>query len=267
MFLDKSPRALFAYAALLPSLMFSGCGGGDAPPASPQQAAPEAVNAAATPEAALPDEGHLPSSSEEPSVGLPAEAAASAPPQAPVDAGQAGTLATAVVETIRLASTYTPLVTGTSNATPYWPVWYGTGKPVDGVNCLINGNYHKHALISIYNNGKRLGFPDGIGRVHAGCYHAYEMHVHDVTGIIHIEADVAKRFKLGQWFSLWKQALSRDGVAGLAGPVRFYIIENGTIIRYDGDPYQIEILPHREVLIVTGSAMTVVPKYLWPAGV
>src|SRR5206468_3958542 len=105
--------------------------------------------------------------------------------------------------------------------------------------------------ISIYKDGKRLGFPDGIGRVHAGCYHAYEMHVHDVTGIIHMEADVPKSFKLGQWFSLWNQPLSRDNVAGLAGPVRYYIIENGTITRYDGVPYDIAMLPHREVLIVT----------------
>lgn len=158
-------------------------------------------------------------------------------------------------------------MSSTLYALPYWPVWYGTGKPVAGVNCLVNGTYHKHALISIYSNGKRLGFPDGIGRVHAGCYHAYEMHVHDVTGIIHIEADVPKQFKLGQWFSLWQQTLSRDRVAGLAGPVRFYIIENGTITRYDGDPTLIDLLPHREILIVTGTALTVVPKYQWPAGV
>jgi hypothetical protein len=56
-------------------------------------------------------------------------------------------------------------------------------------------------------------------------------------------------------------------VAGLAGPVRFYIIDNATITRYDGDPYQIQLLPHREVLIVTGSPMSVVPKYQWPAGI
>ncbi|UUZ48784.1 hypothetical protein LP420_39995 [Massilia sp. B-10] len=175
--------------------------------------------------------------------------------------------ATAVTEVIQLAPNLTALIPATINAAPYWPVWYGNGKPVDGVNCLINGNYHKHALISIYKDGKRLGFPDGIGRMHAGCYHAYEMHVHDVTGIIHMEANVPKQFKLGQWFSLWNLPLSCDGTAGLSGPVRFYIIENATIRRYDGDPYLIDLLPHREVLIVTGSLMTMVPKYQWPAGV
>lgn len=170
-------------------------------------------------------------------------------------------------ENIQLAPTQTPLVAGTINGVAAWPVWYGTGKPVDGVGCLVNGNYHKHALLSIYKDGVRLGLPDGIGRVHAGCYHAYEMHVHDVTGILHIEADTPRQFTLSQWFSLWQQPLSRDGTAGLSGPVRFYVIENGTITRQDGDPGQIAIMPHREILVVSGTPMTTVPNYLWPSGI
>jgi hypothetical protein len=233
----KISRTYGANSAILALFMLGGCGAGVEPPAPAEHATTNGVLASAFPEAPPPES-------------MPAEI-----------------LAAIEAEAIQLAPNYTPLITGTINALPYWPVWYGTGKPVDGVNCLVNGNYHKHALISIYKNGKRLGFPDGIGRVHAGCYHAYEMHVHDVTGIIHIEADVPKQFKLGQWFSLWKQPLSRDGSAGLAGPVRFYIIENATIKRYDGDPVLIDLLPHREVLIVTGTPMTVVPKYQWPAGV
>lgn len=245
MFANKFPHALACAAASLSLLLLSACGGADPTPALPDHPMTHAALAMSGPPAALPEEP--------PAIGPPSPL--------PADA----TLA--VTETIQLAATWTPLINATINATPYWPVWYGTGKPVDGVNCLVNGNYHKHALISIYSNGKRLGFPDGIGRVHAGCYHAYEMHVHDVTGIIHIEADVPKQFKLGQWFSLWKMALSRDSVAGLPGPVRYYIIENATIKRYDGDPYQILVMPHREVLIVTGSPMTIVPKYQWPPGV
>lgn len=173
----------------------------------------------------------------------------------------------AFTESIVLATTPVPLVSSTINALPAWPVWWGTGKPVAGVNCLISAKWHQHALISIYKNGKRLGFPDGIGRVHAGCYHAYELHVHDVTGLVHMEADVAKSFKLGQWFALWQQPLSRDNAAGLPGPVRYYIIEAGRITRYDGNPYDIAMLPHREVLIVTGTQMFVAPRYQWPLGI
>jgi hypothetical protein len=189
------------------------------------------------------------------------------PATAPTDLGPGATPTPTITETITLAPTYTALVAGTINALPYWPVWWGTGQPVDGVNCLINSSNHRHALISIYKDGKRLGFPDGIGRVHAGCYHAYEMHVHDVTGIIHMESDVPKTFKLGQWFSLWQQPLSRDGTAGLAGPVRFYLIDKEKLTPYYGNPYDILMLPHREVLIVSGSALSVVPRYQWPLGI
>ncbi len=208
-------------AALSACLLLAACGGGDSAAESAQTGYPETPHEheAASPPVAV-----------DPPA---AQAPAPDPAPAPADPGAAASATPASTETITLAATTTPLVKGTSNATPYWPVWYGNGKPVDGVNCLVNGNNHHHALISIYKDGKRLGFPDGIGRMHAGCYHAYELHVHDVTGIIHMETDVPKTFKLGQWFALWVQSLTRDTVAGLAGPVRYYIIENDKITRYE----------------------------------
>ena len=222
-------------ATLSALLLLAACGGGGS--GSPQPPEPIPLPPAPVAETAAPAE--------------------KAPP--PLILADSATLA--LTESIVLAAAYTPLVQGTINAQPYWPVWWGTGKPVDGVNCLINGKNHLHSLISIYKDGKRLGFPDGIGRVHAGCYHAYELHVHDVTGIIHMETDVPKKFKLGQWFSLWQQPLTRNNAAGLAGPVRYYVIEKEKITRWDGNPYDIEMLPHREVLIVTGTPMSVAPRY------
>jgi hypothetical protein len=233
--------------SLLSLLTMSGCGGGDAPSTTPPSPLQTQVQDAQA-------------------VSAGRNAMSRPVPRTPVDS--TGVKIPPVIdEGIQLAATTTPLVTGTINSAPNWPVWYGNGKPVDGVGCLVSGAYHRHALISIYSNGRRLGLPDGIGRVHAGCYHAYEMHVHDVTGIIHIEADVPKQFKLGQWFSLWQQPLSRDNVGGLAGPARFYVIDNKTLTRYDGDPTQISIMPHREIVIITGSPMTVLPKYEWPLGI
>ncbi|NHZ66500.1 hypothetical protein [Massilia genomosp. 1] len=188
------------------------------------------------------------------------------PPVAEVVASTAAPAA-APVEAITLASVLTPLMPATYNVPPYWPVWWGTGKPVDGVNCLVSGKFHHHVLLSIYKDGKRLGFPDGVGRVHAGCYHAYEMHVHDASGVVHMESDVAKTFKLSQWFSLWGLGLSRTGTAGLAGPVRFYIVDKHQIKRYDGNPADIVMLPHREILIVSGTQIATVPNYQWPPGI
>jgi hypothetical protein len=239
--------------AFLPLLLLAGCGSsGDQarqdPPPFLDSGSPDNVCVAQNPAAEPPH-----------SLGTP--------PDKTLAEVATGALTDPLGEPIALAADYTPLVQGTLYNTAAWPVWWGNnGKPVAAVNCLLNANWHKHMLISIYSNGKRLGFPDGIGRVHAGCYHAYEMHVHDVTGIIHMESDTPKNFTLADWFALWQQPLSRDGAAGLPGPVRFYIIENGKITRYDGDPAQIAMVAHREVLIVTGTPLATVPKYQWPLG-
>jgi hypothetical protein len=104
--------------------------------------------------AMLPLEAHVAPAPDEHAVSVAADGRFAALPgfRIPVDSTQAETPAL-FAETIDLAPTYTGLVAGTINGTAYWPVWYGNGKPVDGVNCLVNGNWHRHALISIYSNG------------------------------------------------------------------------------------------------------------------
>lgn len=259
-------------ASFIPLLFLGACGSSDSaknssPPPFDGSGAPDQVCTAAISTGTL---------SRTSAQTLPPQAVYGAAATVPVTDPTAATaqLSTAAAATdpmgepITLAATSTPLVQGTLYNTAAWPVWYGGyGKPIGAVNCLLNGNWHKHMLLSIYNNGKRLGFPDGIGRMHAGCYHAYEMHVHDVTGIIHMESDSPKDFTLGDWFTEWGQPLGRNGTAGLAGPVRFYVIENGKITRYDGDPAAIAMVAHREILIVAGSPLSVVPRYQWPLGI
>ena len=163
-----------------------------------------------------------------------------------------------------LADTYTELVAGTINSPLGWPAWVAppTRNPASGVGCLSSIRYHVHALLSIYKDGVRQGLPENVGR--SGC--TYELHTHDVTGVLHIETDVAKRFTLGQFFALWRQPLAAAGTAGLAGPVRFYLIENETLTPYSGDPAQIELVGGREIVIISGTAPRVLPKYRWPAG-
>lgn len=164
-------------------------------------------------------------------------------------------------DTIALDPSLTPLVAGTANSLQYFPAGgSGTGQPIDGVQCAPAVHYHVHGMISFYHDGLRLGIPQHIGL--NGC--AYEMHTHDpTTGVVHIETDGPKTFVLRQFFSLWGQPLSRAGTAGLAGPVRFYLIENGKLSLYTGDPNTIELGPHREVVIVTGTAPATVPQYDW----
>lgn len=164
-------------------------------------------------------------------------------------------------EIIVLQSTLTPLAAGTAGSVQYFPAGgSGTGQPIAGVGCATSEKYHAHAMVSFYRDGVRLGLPAHIGL--NGC--TYELHTHEpTTGVIHMETDVPRQFKLGQFFDLWGQPLARSGTAGLAGPVRFYLIEAGKLSAYSGDPAAIELTSHREVLIVTGKAPDSVPQYDW----
>jgi hypothetical protein len=163
-----------------------------------------------------------------------------------------------------LADSFTELVAGTINSPVGWPAWIGPPNRavVSGVGCLVNEDYHLHSLVTIYKDGVRMGLPDNVGRT--GC--AYELHTHDVTGVVHIETNVPKKFTLGQFFALWNQPLGAAGTAGLPGPIRFYLVENGSLTPYAGDPAQVELVAHREVVIISGTAPRVLPKYRWPLG-
>lgn len=228
------PCAAMALSSLL---LLAACGGGgDASPAA----------TAADPPPAVPNPPQQP-----------------APPAPPPQSPAPPTQPSPPVEPV-LADTYTELVAGTINSPPGWPAWVAPANraPVSGVGCLINENYHLHSLVTIYKDGVRMGLPDNIGR--GGC--AYELHTHDLMGVVHIETDVPKKFTLGQFFDLWKQPLGTLATAGLPGPVRFYLIDGETLTRFTGDPAQLELIPHREIVIISGTPPRVLPKYRWPAG-
>lgn len=165
--------------------------------------------------------------------------------------------------TATLADAFTELGVTVSTSAQNWPAWTGTGQAVDGVACARNENYHIHTLLTIYRDGRRLALPDAVGR--SGC--TYELHTHDGSGVIHIETDVPKKFMLSQFFSLWRQPFTSTNVAGLAGPFRYYLIENGRLTRYTGDPMALELTAYREIVILTGAnPPAVLPKYRWTPG-
>lgn len=162
---------------------------------------------------------------------------------------------------IVLAPTYTEISATVTFSKPYWPAWSHSGTAsVDGVGCAKNEDYHIHALLSIYQDGVRLALPESIGRG-SGC--AYEMHTHDGSGVMHIETDVPKVFTLGQFFALWGQPLSATAVAGLPGKPTYYVVDKEKVTRYTADPSAITLDAHREIVIVTGTPPTQVPRYHW----
>lgn len=228
--------SLLAVSSLL---LLTACGGGGDDPA-PAATNPGPVQPSPPPPPAQPSQPANPP----------------APPQPPADPPPAP-------EPV-LAADYTDLVAGTIGSPPGWSAWVGPANraSVGGVGCPVNENFHLHSLVSIYKDGVRQGLPDNLGR--GACN--YELHTHDVTGVVHIETDVAKKFTLGQLFALWGQPLGVDGVAGLGAPLRFYMIGNDRLTRYTGDPAALELVPHGEIVIVSGTVPAVLPKYRWPGG-
>ncbi len=151
--------------------------------------------------------------------------------------------------------------------TPFWPDGNtssgGTGANVDGLTCApgMSVNYHVHAHLAIINNGKWLALPKNIG-ILSSC--DYEMHTHDQTGIIHIEAPSVKNFTLGAFFDIWGQPLTSTNVAGITGDVVAYINDNGEARRYMGDLRAITLTSHRDVTLQIGTpAVSTLATYSW----
>jgi hypothetical protein len=162
------------------------------------------------------------------------------------------------VTPIQLAPT-NPL--GTPNI---WPngdtVAGGQGQSIDGIDCANIENYHVHTHLAIFRNGEMLTIPAAIGLT--GC--TYELHTHDWSGILHVEAPAVKRFTLGQFFAVWGQPLSSSNVAGITGlPVVVYINDGTSLIQYLGNPADIELISHRSITIQIGTALTEIPSYTW----
>lgn len=166
----------------------------------------------------------------------------------------------------------TALQDGSAIGTVHWPTGNsasgGKGAPVAGLSCgLMSTNYHVHTHLSIFLNGTVLQLPENVGIVPAtasgaGC--SYPLHTHDSTGKLHVESTAPMRFTLGQFFAIWGQPLSTTNVAGLTGlPVVIYIADGASVMRYTGDPGEIELTSHREITIQVGSAIDSIPNYTW----
>ncbi len=149
------------------------------------------------------------------------------------------------------------------------------GKPVDGVACNTGEQlaYHIHAHLAVYVDGQLRTIPYGIGIVQpvaeqtssgpfvsqGSCF--YWIHVHDLSGVIHIESPTPRTYTLGQFFALWGQPLSTTQVGPASGTVTAFV--NGA--PQQGDPGSIPLDAHQVIQLDVG---TVVPPqpYRFPSG-
>jgi hypothetical protein len=157
------------------------------------------------------------------------------------------------------------LGSGVPSGAVFWPdgstASGGRGAVIDNVGCLASENYHIHSHLAIIRNGVMLALPANVGL--QGC--SYELHTHDHWGVIHVETSVARKFTLGQFFSVWGQPLSKTNIAGITGlPVTVFIDDDGqSVTEYTGNLADIELKPHRSITIQVGSALAEIPSYRW----
>ena len=98
------------------------------------------------------------------------------------------------------------------------------GAPIDGIPCGGSEmlNYHIHAHLALYRNGRPVPLPAQIGIPYSQAiggphYCLYWLHTHDTSGVIHIESPTPRLYTLGEFFDIWRYTSLWDAQGGLAG--------------------------------------------------
>lgn len=156
------------------------------------------------------------------------------------------------------------------------PPWSVPADPVTGaraagldVKPMEGTAKHFHAHLDILVNGRPVPVPANLG-IDPNQQAMSELHTHDTTGVLHIEAPTAnKRYTLGQLFDEWQVKLTTTGIGGLKVDGKNTLSAYVDGKKQIGDPASIELTPHREIALVYGppGAKVNVPKsYNFPEG-
>jgi hypothetical protein len=106
---------------------------------------------------------------------------------------------------------------------------------------------HFHARVQIIDGNGQLLIPANLG---IGNGYITELHTHDESGILHIEAASAGTWRLGQFFTEWGHPISRQGIAPLTVPAgsTMHVFVNG--VETNADPATIVLDDHMDIAIV-----------------
>jgi hypothetical protein len=141
--------------------------------------------------------------------------------------------------------------------------------------------YHVHAHLDVYVNGRHITVPPAIGieirdpGVKSGpqpdgstAYGGISLcaqpcisplHTHDDTGVLHTESPTPTPNRLGQFFTEWGVRLTPTCVGGYCKPkAPIEIVVDGK--RFTGDPRSIELSDRREIAVVIGRPPDRIPN-------
>lgn len=290
--------ALFAAAALT----LASCGGGGGGSATPSVPVGPSTNPAPGPTGGATSS---PSASPSAAPATPTPAPAATPTPGPTGGpNSALTLNVGGGAVNGADDQFTPtdgdMTAGSPGAQPNGGGQGPTGSTVDGIPCLtsMSNDYHVHAFLGIYVNGQEVALPDATGMYqpqpgeatydglpnqveYATCF--YEMHTHDASGVIHMEASTptcgpangappceTSEFTLGNYFDIWGIAVTPTSFGPFQGPVTVYtspqeythncdpttnecFTYSSTYALYTGDPSAIPLYSHEVVWILVGT--------------
>lgn len=128
---------------------------------------------------------------------------------------------------------------------------------------------HIHQHLDLFIDGQPIQVPADIG-INESAGWLSPIHVHDTTGIIHVESPYVATFTLGEFFDVWGVRFTSLCIGGYCTDetktLRVYV--NGEL--YQGDPRQIALAAHQEIVIAYGTAAelpaTIPTSYPFPAG-
>ena len=129
--------------------------------------------------------------------------------------------------------------------------------------------FHIHQRMAMLVNGKFLYIPAGIG-IDKNLKFITEIHTHDSSGIIHVEAPAKHNFTLGQFFDVWGLRFTKQCLGGYCntGNKKVRVWTDGKPVT--GDPRKVVLTEHLSIVVAYGTLKSVpmpVPKHFpFPQG-
>jgi hypothetical protein len=111
---------------------------------------------------------------------------------------------------------------------------------------------HIHQHLDLYVDGRKVPVPALIGIDPAVGF--APLHVHDTSGVIHVESPTVRSYTLGEFFAVWGVRFTPSCLGGYCagGHRRLRVYVDGT--PYRGDPTAITLQPHQELVVAFGTA-------------
>jgi hypothetical protein len=111
---------------------------------------------------------------------------------------------------------------------------------------------HIHQHLDLYVDGRKVPVPALIGIDPAVGF--APLHVHDSSGVIHVESPTVRSYTLGEFFAVWGVRFTPSCLGGYCagGDRRLRVYVDGA--PYRGDPTAITLKPHQELVVAFGTA-------------